>query len=47
MDELQVIHQPFYRPKQIRAGEYAIGKNIELESVKMASLVSKNVVDAL
>jgi hypothetical protein len=30
---LQVIHQPLYRPKQIRAEEYAIGRKIGLERV--------------
>jgi hypothetical protein len=29
-----VIHQPLYRPKQIRAGEYAVGRKIGLERVK-------------
>jgi hypothetical protein len=32
--QLQVIHQILYRPKQIRAGEYAIGIKIGLERVK-------------
>jgi hypothetical protein len=32
--ELQVIHQPLYRPKQIRAGEYAVGRKIGLERDK-------------
>jgi hypothetical protein len=31
---LQVIHQPRYRPKQIRTGEYAVGSKIALERVK-------------
>jgi hypothetical protein len=31
---LQVIHQPLYRPKQIRAGKYAVGRKIGLETVK-------------
>jgi hypothetical protein len=31
---LQVIHQPLYLPKQIRAGEYAVGRKIGLERVK-------------
>jgi hypothetical protein len=30
---LQVIHQLLYRPKQIRAGEYAVGRKIGLERV--------------
>jgi hypothetical protein len=34
VEKLQVIHQPLYRPKQIRAGEYAVGKNIGLQRVK-------------
>jgi hypothetical protein len=33
---LQVIHQPLSRQKQIRAGEYAVGKKIGLERVKPA-----------
>jgi hypothetical protein len=32
--QLQVIHQPLYRPKQIRAGEYVVSKIIGLERVK-------------
>jgi hypothetical protein len=32
--KLQVIHQPIYRPKHIRGGEYAVGRKIGLESVK-------------
>jgi hypothetical protein len=32
--KLQVIHQPLSRPKQIRAGEYAVGTEIGLERVK-------------
>jgi hypothetical protein len=35
--QLQVIHQPLYRPKQIRAGESAIGRKIGLETVKLLS----------
>jgi hypothetical protein len=35
MNELQVIHQPLHRPKQIRAGKYAVGRKIGLERVKM------------
>jgi hypothetical protein len=31
---LQVIQQPISRPKQIRAGEYAVGRNIGLERAK-------------
>jgi hypothetical protein len=31
---LQVIQQPLFRPKQIRAGEYAVGRKIGLERVK-------------
>jgi hypothetical protein len=31
---LQVIYQPLYRPKQIRAGEYVVGRKIGLERVK-------------
>jgi hypothetical protein len=31
--QLQVIHQPLYRPKQIIAGEYAVGRKIGLERV--------------
>jgi hypothetical protein len=30
---LQVIHQPLYRPKQIRDGEYAVGRKIGLEGL--------------
>jgi hypothetical protein len=30
---LQVIHQLLSRPKQIRAGEYAVGRKIGLERV--------------
>jgi hypothetical protein len=36
--QLQVIHQPLYRPKQIRAGEYAVGRKIGLERVKVVAL---------
>jgi hypothetical protein len=32
---LQVIHQPLSRSKQIRAGEYAVGRKIGLERVKL------------
>jgi hypothetical protein len=32
--ELQVIHQPLSRPKQIRAGEYVVVTKIGLERVK-------------
>jgi CRISPR/Cas system endoribonuclease Cas6 (RAMP superfamily) len=32
--KLQVIHQPLYRPKQIRGGEYAVGRKIRLERFK-------------
>jgi hypothetical protein len=32
---LQVIHQPLYRPKQTSAGEYAVGRKIGLERVKL------------
>jgi hypothetical protein len=32
---LQVIHQPLYRSKQIRAEEYAVGRKIGLERVKV------------
>jgi hypothetical protein len=32
--KLQVIHQPFYSPKRIRDGEYAVGRKIGLERVK-------------
>jgi hypothetical protein len=31
---LQVIHQPLFRPTQIRAWEYAVGRKIGLERVK-------------
>jgi hypothetical protein len=31
--KLQVIHQPLSLPKQIRAGEYAVGRKIGLERV--------------
>jgi hypothetical protein len=31
--KLQVIHQSLHRPKQIRAGEYAVGRIIGLERV--------------
>jgi hypothetical protein len=31
---LQVIHQPFYLPKQTRAGQYAVDRKVGLESVK-------------
>jgi hypothetical protein len=31
---LQVIHQPLYCPKQIRAGEYAVSRKIGLERAK-------------
>jgi hypothetical protein len=30
-----VIHQPLYRPKQIRAGEYAVGRKIGSERVNV------------
>jgi hypothetical protein len=30
---LQVIHQPLSRPKQVSAGEYAVGRKIGLERV--------------
>jgi hypothetical protein len=33
--QLQVIHQPLYRPKQIKAGEYSVGRKIGLEKVKI------------
>jgi hypothetical protein len=33
-----VIHQTFYCPKQIRAGEYAVGRKIGLERVKTGPL---------
>jgi hypothetical protein len=29
--KLQVIHQPIYRPKQIRVVEYAVGRKNGLE----------------
>jgi hypothetical protein len=32
---LQVIYQPLSRPKQIRAGEYAVGRKIGLERIKL------------
>jgi hypothetical protein len=32
--QLQVIHQPLSRSKQIRAGEYAVGRKIGLERVR-------------
>jgi hypothetical protein len=32
--KLQVIHQPLSCPKQIRAGEYVVGRKIGLERVK-------------
>jgi hypothetical protein len=34
---LQVIHQLLSRPKQIRAGEYAVGRKIGLERVKTSA----------
>jgi hypothetical protein len=36
----QVIHQPLYRPKQIRAGKYAVGRKIGLEMVKTSLPIS-------
>jgi hypothetical protein len=33
--QLQVIHQPLSRPKQIRAGEYAVGREIGLGRVNL------------
>jgi hypothetical protein len=38
--QLQVIHQPLYRPKQVRAGEYAVGRKIGLERVNMFATAS-------
>jgi hypothetical protein len=35
---LQVIHQPLSRPKQVRAGEYAVSKKIGLETVNIPLL---------
>jgi hypothetical protein len=35
---LQVIHQPLSRPKQIRAGEYAVDRKIGLERVNVFSI---------
>jgi hypothetical protein len=35
--QLQVINQPLYGPKQIRAGEYAVGRKIGFERVKLVS----------
>jgi hypothetical protein len=32
--QLQVIHQPLYRPKQTRDGQYAVGRKIGLKKVK-------------
>jgi hypothetical protein len=32
---LQVIHQPLYHPKQIKAGEYAVGRKIGFERVNI------------
>jgi hypothetical protein len=32
--QLQVIYQPLSRPKQLRAGEYVVGRKIGLERVK-------------
>jgi hypothetical protein len=32
---LQVIQQPLYRPKQIRAGKYAVGKKNGLERANL------------
>jgi hypothetical protein len=33
--KLKVIHQPLYSPKQIRAGEYEVGRKIGFERVKL------------
>jgi hypothetical protein len=38
--KLQLIHQPLYCPKQIRAGEYAVGRKVGLERVKMYKSMS-------
>jgi hypothetical protein len=35
---LQVIHQTLYYPKQIRAGDYAVGRKIGLERIKSQHL---------
>jgi hypothetical protein len=40
--ELQVIHQPLYRQKQIRDGEYAVGRKIGLERVKAPKCMFRN-----
>jgi hypothetical protein len=39
--KLQVIHQPLSRPKQIRAGEYVVGRKIGLERVNTRVLFPK------
>jgi hypothetical protein len=33
--QLQVVHQPLSRPKEIRAGKYAVGRKIGLEMVNV------------
>jgi hypothetical protein len=38
--KLQVIHEPLYRPKQIRVGEYAVGRKIGLERLKVNRMCS-------
>jgi hypothetical protein len=35
VEQLQVIHQPLFHPKQIRAGEYVVGRKIGWERVKV------------
>jgi hypothetical protein len=35
--QLQVIHQPFYCPKQIRAGEYAVGRKLDWKGLMQRS----------
>jgi hypothetical protein len=32
--KLQVIHQTLSRPKQIRAGEFAVGKKLDWKGLK-------------
>jgi hypothetical protein len=34
-DNYKVIHQPLSRPKQMRAGQYAVGRKIGLERAKI------------
>jgi hypothetical protein len=36
--KLQVIQQPLSCPKQVRAGEYAVGRKIGLERVKILAV---------